>query len=983
VIALEAVVVTGTGAAVEKKQLGNTIATVDMSRIEDAPVQTFSEILSGRDPSVNLMAASGLAGAGARIRIRGTNSLSMSNEPVVYLDGVRIDNGGAFVNGGQNAGEPSRLDDISPESIDRVEILKGAAAATLYGSEASGGVIQIFTKRGQQGRPRFSLRVEQGMLQEPDVFKPNHGFARTAGQADTINATFSGTEDWTNVGVYDVFSRDFVDDMLTTGHSQTYSAAVSGGGEAVTYYVAGRFARTDGPLGGEILGPARDKDRRIQGNATITIFPRERLSFRIGALFTDSKHDVPQNGNNIYGVMPLLMDAKPEQASCTEAITGTLGKHTPMCVGNPNGLSAFMTPREAMQQETSMDAEHFNGNVTASWQITNTLDLETTFGIDVTNASNFEYGEFGYDVDDFTGKRTDGYRWLGGRNHRELSLDIKGNWSTRLGEMFSSQFTVGAQGFISTNKTTGGDGWDFPGPGLKVTEAAANQVTYENWLQVVNTGVFAQEQIGFNDYAYLTVGGRWDKNSAFGENTGGAFYPKVGFSIIPSDMPGWSGALLSTFRIRGAIGKSGLQPGAFDQFTTYQAGATWEGAGLYPDNLGNENLKPEKATEIEGGAEFGLFDNRVGLEATYWHRVTKDALVRRQFPLTGGFYEEQLDNIGELKGQGLELKFDWLAMDNENMSISLFATGSWIKERIVSMGTAPPIKVGGSYPRYRNYLRGPEDWDNDGTIESFAPGAFFGGALVDYTPGSTVPFDSDGDGLPDSESDFRAWLMAETSGEGGVGSVSLDASGMQPLLRDDDGDGDNLDSYIGKPSPDWQGAFGANFTFQQNLDLNVMLEFKAGNFMVNNLTDAFRNSNPLIGRNTLGGATTEATLMDPSRSEEEKFQAAMDWATKWKALAPHSGLNTHYNADFLRLRELGITWRAPANVAGTFGLDNMTFSLTGRNLYKWDSYPGIDQEMNAISRQAGGGTDDNFLDSVDAWGMALPRRYTVSIQVGF
>jgi hypothetical protein len=371
------------------------------------------------------------------------------------------------------------------------------------------------------------------------------------------------------------------------------------------------------------------------------------------------------------------------------------------------------------------------------------------------------------------------------------------------------------------------------------------------------------------------------------------------------------------------------------------------------------------------------------LEATYWHRVTRDALVRRQFPLTGGFYEEQLDNIGELKGQGLELKFDWLAMDNENMSISLFATGSWIKERIVSMGTAPPIKVGGSYPRYRNYLRGPEDWDNDGTIESFAPGAFFGGALVDYTPGSTVPFDSDGDGLPDSESDFRAWLMAETSGEGGVGSVSLDASGMQPLLRDDDGDGDNLDSYIGKPSPDWQGAFGANFTFQQNLDLNVMLEFKAGNFMVNNLTDAFRNSNPLIGRNTLGGATTEATLMDPSRSEEEKFQAAMDWATKWKALAPHSGLNTHYNADFLRLRELGITWRAPANVAGTFGLDNMTFSLTGRNLYKWDSYPGIDQEMNAISRQAGGGTDDNFLDSVDAWGMALPRRYTVSIQVGF
>ena len=134
--------------------------------------------------------------------------------------------------------------------------------------------------------------------------------------------------------------------------------------------------------------------------------------------------------------------------------------------------------------------------------------MEATFGLDVTNSKDFEYGEFGYDVDDFTGKRTDGYRWLGGRNHREVSLDVKGNWSARFGEVFSSQFTVGAQGFISTNTRTGSDGVNFPGPGLEVVEAAADQVAYETWLQIVNTGLFAQEQIGYNDYAYLTVGGR-------------------------------------------------------------------------------------------------------------------------------------------------------------------------------------------------------------------------------------------------------------------------------------------------------------------------------------------------------------------------------------------------------------------------------------------------------------------------------------------
>lgn len=145
VIALEAVVVTGAGAAVEKKQLGNTVATLSAERIETAPVQNFSEVLAAREPSVNLQTGSGISGAGASIRIRGASSLSMSNEPVVYLDGVRIDNGTGF---GAAAATPSRLDDINPDAIESVEILKGAAPATLYGSEASAGVIQIFTKRG-------------------------------------------------------------------------------------------------------------------------------------------------------------------------------------------------------------------------------------------------------------------------------------------------------------------------------------------------------------------------------------------------------------------------------------------------------------------------------------------------------------------------------------------------------------------------------------------------------------------------------------------------------------------------------------------------------------------------------------------------------------------------------------------------------------------------------------------------------------------
>ena len=977
VIALDEIVVTGTGAAVEKKQLGNTIATIDVARLRNAPVQNFSELLAAREPSVVVQPSSGLTGSGARIRIRGTNSLSMSNEPIVYLDGIRIDNAGTLDGVSSNAATPSKLDDINPESIERIEVLKGAAAATLYGSEASSGVIQIFTKRGSQGAPRFSVRVEQGISNYPDVFKPNAGFARDAAQAATINELYG-----LNLQPYEVFEREFVKDMLGTGRQQTYSISVTGGGQDILYFVAGRVVNDNGPVGGEQLGPARDINRKIQGNFNISIFPRERLSFRVGGLFTDSRHELPNNGNNIFGVIPLTMFGKPELASCDDIDgdgkqdidrTRMVGKTTPVCStsGNPTGQIAFQTVRESMQQVTVQDAEHFNGNIAVTYQAASTLSLEGIFGIDVTNGRSFEFAPFGYDLDGFTGNNVDGFRSIGTRNHRELTLDAKAIWSTRFGGGgdLSSTLTAGVQGFIARNKTSGGFGSRFPGPGLEVAGAAANQSLSEASLETVNTGIFAQEQFGFNDFVYLTVGGRWDKASAFGENTGGAFYPKAGISIIPSDMLGWGSSLLSTVRIRAAVGKSGLQPGAFDKFTTFGPGPTSEGPGLEPRNLGNEDLKPERSTEWEFGAEFGLFDDRAAVDVTYWRRVTRDALIARQFPVTGGFTQSQLDNIGELEGKGVELKFDWLAMNRENVSIGLFINGSYLKETINSMGAAPPIKVGGSYPRYRNFLK-----------EGFAPGTYFGAKLIDFTPGVNVPFDTNGDGVPDTEAEFRAFLAANPS-------ISLSSSAMSPLIRDDDGDGDLLDHFLGKPTPDWQGSWGANVTLWQNLQINTVFEFKTGNYSVTNLTDAFRQSNPSIGRNIKQAAEVESTLLNPATQGDvqARFDAAMQWATQLKALAPLSGLNTIENARFVRWRELSLAYRVPASFSNRFGMDNLTISVTGRNLFKWDGYTGIDQEMNAIARCGGAGAasrDCNFLDGVDAFGLPLQRRYTLAIQFG-
>jgi len=985
VIALEAVVVTGAGAAVEKKQLGNTVATLDMSSIETAPVQNFSEALAAREPSVSIGGNSGFAGSGASIRIRGASSLSMSNEPVVYVDGVRIDNGTGF---GSAAATSSRLDDISPESIDHIEILKGAAAATLYGSEASAGVIQIFTKRGSASAPRFSFRIEQGISRFPgDAYHPNAGFGSTQAEVDHINEVYGQTPGWTDVAPYEVFERTFVNDVLETGHQQTYSGSVTGGGESINYFVSGRFNRDNGPIGAEEYGPARDISRMIQGTANITVFPRQRLSFRLGTMYSNANNKQPPTGNSIYAITSLANYAKPENAYCDDIdgdgtmdiLPGAVGETTPRCAGSgsPNGNSAFSTVREAFQSVQEETFEHFNGNLTASYQAADRLNIEATFGLDVTNGNGFSFKAFHANYDHVNSTNPEGSRTVRTRHNQELTVDLKAIWDERLGSTLSSQFTAGAQGFISTNSFNSGTGTEFPGPGLEVVGAAANQSVNESWLQVVNTGLFAQEQIGYNDYAYMTVGGRWDRNSAFGENTGGAFYPKVSLSIIPSDMPGWSSTLLSTLRIRGALGKSGLQPGAFDKFTTYQSATTFMGAGLRPDNLGNEDLGPEKSTEIEVGAELGLFNNIMGLEATLWQRNTKDALVDMQFPISGGFTNLQLINIGELRGRGAELKFDWNVMDKQDLSVSMFATASYIKEEIRSMGTAPPIKVQGSYIRIRNYLMPPWDTNGDGTFDKYwAPGSYFGAALVEYTPGTNVPYDTDNNGVLDTEAEFRAYLEA-------TGSVDVDANPMQPKLRDDDGDGDFLDTYLGKPDPDWTGSFGLNLTFMRNLDLNTLFEFRTGEYFVLNLTDAFRNAHYSIGQNTPKAAAVISTLNNPATSTDDKFDAAMEWANELKALSPLAGLNTIQDAKFLALREISLAYRAPTPFAQKLGLSNLTFALSGRNLLKFTPYQGIDQESNLQARAVGSGVDNNYNYGLDAFGTPIPRRFTASVQFGF
>ena len=944
-ITLDELVVTGAGVATERRKLGNTVAAIDASRIETAPIANVSEILQGREPGVVANLTGGSAGEGSNIRIRGGASISQSNNPIIIVDGVRVDNGGGMGGLEPGGGSPSRLDDIDPATIERIEILKGAAAATLYGTEASNGVIQIFTKSGVAGQPTWRLNVEQGISMYPEErYAPHAGFARTQEEADRLSAFWGQT-----IRPYEVFEVDLWPKLFETGRFSSYSLSVSGGGQEMTYFLSGRYLSENGPFQNDGFGPAvsgmkyvEDVNQKKQVTANVAFHPSESLRIRASSMFVDGYIEVPENNNSIYGTISNLINSKPERAN--EA--------------NPSGaVPTFGSMREMMYQRSMQAIQRFAGSVGVNYTPLESVSTELTFGVDLINEQNTFHRPFGWNVDGLTAESPEGTRAVRDRNQRMFTADARASWTENLTDRIGSTFVVGAQAYYQGNTLSGGTGTKFPGPGLEVIEAAEQQSVFEQRIVQLSAGVFAQEQIGFDDHLFVTLGARYDRHSAFGESSPGALYPKVSVSFIPSDTDWWQAiGPLSSLRLRAAIGQSGLQPGAFDKLTTFSPLNSASGAGVQPSNLGNPDLKPEVSTEIEVGADLGLFQDRVSLTATYWDRVTRDALIARQYAPSGGFTSPQMDNIGEIRSHGVELGLRGFVVNSPNLSVDLFANAAYLRQEVTDLGGAPPIKLG--YFRYGNWI-----------MEGYAPGAFFGPKLID----SPCPIDQNGDGQPDSLEELMAYF-----------SVPRDPSVIRVLLADEDGDGDFLDHYLGKPTPDWMGSFGGTITFLRNFSVNTLFEWKAGNFYVHNLTHEFRRSHASIGRNIRESAELEAILLNPASTAEQRVEAARRWATEMAGLSPQDRLNAIEEADFLRWRELGISYRFPASVIERFRMNSLQLTLSGRNLALWTKYRGVDPEVNVISGRGAGATEENnFLVGIEGWNFAIPRRFTISATVGF
>jgi outer membrane receptor protein involved in Fe transport len=623
--------------------------------------------------------------------------------------------------------------------------------------------------------------------------------------------------------------------------------------------------------------------------------------------------------------------------------------------------------------------------VSATYTPFSELNVDVNGGWDIANTNSFSFSRFHYDVDGYTQNNVEGSRSVSANQTRVLTLDAKAAWNRDVRPGLSSALVGGLQVFNVRSNSSGGSSTNLPGPGIEVVSAGGQNISVsEGLLTTINGGFFAQEQVGLHNWSFLTVGGRYDYASAFGAQAPGVFYPKASLSVVPSDRPSWTAPLgVNTLRLRFAWGRSGKQPGAFDKFTTFSPLRGELGAGLAPSNLGNPELKPEVATEIEGGFEAGLWRDRIGLNVTAWNRVVNDLLISRQFPVSGGFVNTQLDNIGQVKAHGYELSLRAFAVNRPDWVVEFNTGASFIKQTLTSLGGAPAIKTQSGYIRDRVYLkegaplgsvyapRLAQACPNGGTTPARNSRDSI---IVCYGPG-TYPISLGGNGRAAT----RAELLAYLSQPRDLKTAAVQTA-LQPLLADYDGSGDLTQQRLGSIFPDWTGTFGPTVTYHKNWRLQGLFEWRTG-FLVHNLTYAFRNSqHATIGSNLKPYTDLEAILNNPASTPEQRLDAADTYIRNNRHLL-EPGLEEFEKGDFLRFRQLDLTYLAPERIAARLRAKSLAITIGAQNLMLWTPYSGADPEIAYNGRENGGGVAGNFDDGNDAFGMPIPRRFSIQLNL--
>jgi TonB-linked SusC/RagA family outer membrane protein len=692
-VQLDELVTTATGLQ-RRLEVANAVSTIDVTRVtEESPISEFGNLISGRAAGVQVQKSGGTTGTGTRIRIRGSNSVSLSNEPLYYIDGIRMESGatsstldiGGF---GQGVGAgPSRINDLNPDDIEAIEIVKGPAAATLYGIQASNGVVRITTKRGRTGPPRWNLHTELGAVEDHNTYPINYNgrdaTATTGPDWDgfcIVQFELDGTCTQTSVSQFSPL-QDPDTRPLKAGLRQQYGANVSGGSEQVNYYFSGDYEHENGVY----RLPAFEEDSIREDRGFVPdnqIRPNtlERLSLRanVGANLSP-KADLQVNAGYTSSDTRFV-----ENDNSFLTVTGSAEAS-----GVPEDVNRgwFFIPAELFAELANQATERFIGGLTGNWRPMSWLSTRATLGYDVTNRQDVQFFPTGR-VADYLEKRA-GEKSDNRFQISQTSVDLASTARFRVSPNVSSKTSIGAQFYRDLASGVFSTGRGLPAGSETITGASVTEAR-DTTIESRSLGTFVEQEFGLKERLFVTAALRFDDNSAFGENFNASVYPKASASWLLSDESFMQNSFFNTLRLRAAFGVSGQQPGTTDALRFYSAVAGKRGgvaeSGVTFGSLGNADLKPERSRELEVGLDASMLNDRLSFEFTYYTKRTKDALVERDLAPSGGVSDIQFFNLGEVANHGAEVAINTRLVDSRTFGWDLSLSASINNNKLVELG---------------------------------------------------------------------------------------------------------------------------------------------------------------------------------------------------------------------------------------------------------------------------------------------------------
>jgi TonB-dependent starch-binding outer membrane protein SusC len=919
---LDQIVVTGVPGSASKRTLGNAITTIDVAEVtQQASNVNLTELLQAKASGVTILPGGGSPGTGASIRIRGAGSLVAATAPVMYVDGVRIYTGaqGNFWNSwrSQRSGENAygagqdamALDMLKPEDIESIEVIKGPAASTLYGAEAANGVVQIITKKGTRGEQRVQWHAKALYGANSWAVDRVQNYTTCTPAAIALRGTggevrFPGCQGRSPGTVLTSTSLD-LPGALRDGDVRSLSMSMRGGGTAHSYFVAADRDEEQGVF-------FNSANQRSSARANFGVYPRNDLDMTVNLGFSHTFTQFPINDDG-FGLIQAAVLYRP-------------GYQVDLAA--PGARDGFQGggPDAVYQWDNQLRANRITLGATTNYQPFTWFKNRLTIGLDQTSRLADKY-------------LAPGSVWGGVKGQAErgapensiYTFDYAGTATTGLPVAnLSSAFSVGAQYTANYYRNTIARGSGFASGTVKQVALAAATESFTEYRDQKSLGLYAQEQIGWRDRLYITGAVRVDNNSVFGDDIKQLYYPKVSAAYVVSEEP-WFGrrSWMDQLKLRAAWGQAGNAPAPFAGQRSFTSAPTVNESGervpaLRTNSFGNSEIKPERGSEIEIGADASVFGGRMGFEVTYYNKHTKDALMDVPVPASTGFVGSRLENLGDIKNSGIELNLSGTPIAGRRVTWDSRVGYSTNSNTLISFGfDRSPISLTLYQPVQRHQA-------------GYPLGGYWG----------TFP-------------------LRNASGQ-----LVRDAGGaIQP----------DTQVYMGPSTPTREAFLSNAVTLFGNLRLYALLDYKGGHYLYN-VKDQYRCWGSPLASSWSSDPNQNIPGMCADVNDAGKSQEFREVRQQDPSL--NNGLFIQ-RADFIKLRDVSMTYTLPTRWAQRARTQRAAITLAAHNLgFLWKPhYDGPDPEVNFTGVNDPGGQFAYV--RVDSWTAPMTRRLTMALELGF